>query len=132
MSTQIIQSDRLTIRHVLYANAVLSAACGALFVAAARPVAAFLGLDAWGVILDLGLVMIAYAALLYFNIKRAAISRNFVLFTVIADSLWVAGSILLLLAGWVPFTVDGRWAVGLIALGTDIFATLQFLAWRKM
>jgi hypothetical protein len=39
---------------------------------------------------------------------------------------------MLLLTNWVPFTVEGKWAVGIIAAIVDVFATLQFIEWRKM
>ena len=97
-----------------------------------RQISALLGVDATGVLFDLGLVALGYAALLLFTARRLSISRGFVLFTVIADSTWVAVSILLLLTGWVPFSVEGKWAVGLAAMIVDVFATLQFLAWRTM
>jgi len=132
MSTKVIQKNNLSIRHILYGNAVFSGLSGIIFTLASRQISAFLGLDAQWVILDLGLMMIGYAALLYFTAARTSISRGFVLFTVIADSVWVAASILLLLTGWVPFSVAGKWTVGITAMIVDIFATLQFIEWRKM
>jgi hypothetical protein len=45
---------------------------------------------------------------------------------------WGLASIILLLAGWPPFSPAGKWAVGIVAIIVDLFATLQFLQWRKM
>jgi hypothetical protein len=44
----------------------------------------------------------------------------------------VLASIILLVTGWIPFSVAGNWAVGIVAMIVDLFATLQFLGWRKM
>ena len=59
-------------------------------------------------------------------------SRQFALFVICVDSAWVLGSILLLLTNWLPLSVEGKWTVGLVAVIVDMFATLQFLEWRKM
>jgi hypothetical protein len=80
----------------------------------------------------LAVVMFGYAALIAFNTQRAAISRGFTLFTVIGDSAWVLGSVLLLVLPFFNFTTDAKWAIGITAICVDIFATLQFLEWRKM
>jgi len=71
-------------------------------------------------------------SLIYVNASRAEVSRSFVLFAIFGDSAWVVLSIMLLLTNWVPFTVEGKWAIGVIAAIVDVFATLQFLEWRKM
>jgi hypothetical protein len=120
------------IRSILYANAIFSGVSGLLFVIASQPIAGFLGMNMPLAILILGFGLVGYAALLYLNASRPEISRSFVLFTVVADSVWVLLSILLLLTNWMPFTVPGKWAVGIVAVIVDIFATLQFFEWRKM
>lgn len=132
MYTQTIQKNTFSIRHILVGNAVFSAVSGVFLTLAPRPVSTFLGLDDSRAIFILGLVAITYAVLLFYSASRPPVSRGFVLFTVLADSLWVAVSILLLVTGWVPFSVEGKWAVGIAAMLVDVFATLEFLAWRKM
>jgi hypothetical protein len=120
------------IRRILYGNAMFSGVSGLLFLFASTPIARFLGLDASLPILILGIVLLGYAALLYTNASRQGILASFVLFAVIGDSVWVLISLLLLLTNWLPFSVEGRWAVGIIAVIVDVFATFQFLEWRKM
>jgi hypothetical protein len=120
-----------TLRRVLQANAVSSATSGLFFLVLRTPLAEFLGVDPM-VITELMFVMFAYAALItYFN-SRPVLSRGFVLFTVFGDSAWVLLSIALLTFNWLPFSVEAKWAIGIIALVVDLFATLQFLGWRKM
>ena len=128
MNTQINQS---TLRHILNANAMFSATSGIFFIVAAKPLAAFLGTMPV-VMYALAVVMFGYTALIAFNTNRPAISRAFTLFTVIGDSAWVLLSILLLVTPWFTFTADAKWAIGITAICVDIFATLQFLEWRKM
>ncbi|MBI3166985.1 MAG: hypothetical protein HYZ22_00795 [Chloroflexi bacterium] len=130
MITSIRQTS---IRRILFGNAIFSGVSGLLFTFASASVARFLGIEnASRVILLLGIGLVGYVALIYVNASRTEISRSFVLFAVIGDSTWVLLSIVLLLTGWVPFSVEGKWVVGIIAAIVDVFATLQFLEWRKM
>ena len=126
MNTQIDQSN---LRHILNANAMFSATSGLFFLLAAKPLAGFLGTTPI-VMYTLAIVMFGYAVLIAFNTYRPVINREFTLFTVIGDSAWVLLSILLLLTPW--FTSDAKWAIGVTAIFVDIFATIQFLEWRKM
>lgn len=128
MNTQINQS---TLRHILNANAMFSATSGIFFILAAKPLATFLGTIPV-VMYMLAAVMFSYAALIAFNTNRPIISREFTLFTVTGDSAWVLLSILLIITPWFTFTLDAKWAIGITAICVDIFATLQFLEWRKM
>lgn len=127
-----ISTNQSPIRRILLGNTIFSGVGGLLLIVAARPVANFLGLDASLAILIIGIGLLGYAGLLYINAARTEVSRSFVLFAIIADTTWVLLSILLLLTGWVSFSVEGKWAVGILAVIVDIFATLQFLEWRKM
>jgi hypothetical protein len=126
-------NDQTTLRRILIGNAIFSGVSGLLFLVASISIARFLGIEnASPVILIIGVGLAGYAFLIYRNASRGEISKSFVLTAVIADSTWVLLSLVLLLASWVPFTVEGKWAVGIIAAIVDIFATLQFLEWRKM
>ena len=126
-----IQTHPSNLRHILNANAMFSATSGLFFLLAARPLANFLGTTP-PVMYILAAIMFGYAALIAFHTQRPAISRDFALFTVIGDSAWVLLSILLLLAPGLDFSSEAKWAIGITAVCVDIFATLQFLEWRKM
>lgn len=125
-------NSQIAIRRILLSNAIFSGVSGLLFTFASASVTRFLGVDASIVILLIGIGLAGYAFLIYQNASRSDISKAFVLTAVIADSTWVLLSLVLLLTSWVPFTAGGKWAVGIIAAIVDIFATLQFLEWRKM
>ncbi|OGO73835.1 MAG: hypothetical protein A3K41_08090 [Chloroflexi bacterium RIFOXYD12_FULL_57_15] len=119
-------NPQFTLRRVLDANAVFSATSGLFFLVAARPLAEFLGTTPL-VMTILTIILFGYAALIAFNTSRPAISRGSALFTVIGDSAWVLGSILLLVLPLFDFTSDAKWAIGITAICVDMFATLQFL-----
>ena len=123
--------NTLTLRRVLDANAVFSATSGLFFLLAAKPLAEFLGASPLGMTI-LAVVLFGYAALIAFNSSRPAIRRGFALFAIISDSVWVLASILLLVAPWFAFSGEAKWAIGITAICVDVFATLQFLEWRKM
>jgi len=99
---------------------------------ASRPIAEFIGLDMPLAILAIGVGLVGYAALIYVIASHPQSSSRFVICAVVCDSLWVLLSIILLLTNWVPFTLGGKWAVGIVAAIVDVFATLQFFEWRKM
>jgi hypothetical protein len=127
------KSQFSNIRRILYANAIFSGLSGLIFTFASKTIAAFLGLaSSSAIILALGIGLMIFADVIYIFAKKEKISKSFVLFIIIGDSLWVMGSIVLLITNWVPFTVEGKWAIGIIAVIVDLFATLQFFEWRKM
>lgn len=124
-------NNQSTLQHVLHTNAVFSFTSGLFFLLARRPLTEFLGTSAM-VMNVLAFIMFGYALLIAANIFRPEINRGFVLFTVLGDSAWVVGSILLLLLPFFSFSSDAKWAIGITAICVDILATLQFLEWRKM
>jgi len=128
MNTQNNQSNLL---HILNANAMFSFTSGLFFILARNPLGEFLGASST-LMTILAVVMFFYAGLIAFNTQRGEIKRGFTLFTVIGDSAWVLASILLLVLSAFNFTADAKWAIGITAICVDIFATIQFLEWRKM
>ena len=124
-------NNQPNLHHVLHTNAVFSFTSGLFFLLARRPLTEFLGASAM-VMNVLAFVMFGYALLIAANIFRPQINRDFVLFTILGDSAWVVGSILLLLLPFFSFSSDAKWAIGITAICVDILATLQFLEWRKM
>ena len=124
-------NNQSTLHRVLYTNAIFSATSGLFFLVARHPLAEFLGAST-AVMYMLALVMFGYALLIAASIFRPEIKRGFVFFTVIGDSAWVLGSILLLVLPIFSFSSDAKWAIGMTAICVDILATLQFLEWRKM
>lgn len=81
------------------------------------------------VMLELGLVLAAYAGLLVTMAGRARIARGFVAITVLGDGLWVLGTLVLPLAAGNAFSPWGRIALLLVAADT---ALLGILKWRAL
>jgi hypothetical protein len=120
------------LRRVLQANGIFSGLSGVAFILAARPLAAFLGLAAPVILMGIGLGLLLYAVALFREAARETIDRQFVIAAIIMDAAWVVGSIVLLLTGWVPFTLAGKWAIALVADLVAIFAGLQFYGLRRL
>jgi hypothetical protein len=59
------------------------------------------------------------------------INTNLVWAVIIADVAWVAGSVVLLLSGWVPLTTAGKWLVALLADAVGILAVIQYIGLRR-
>ena len=127
------KSEFTSIRHILYANAIFSGGSGLFFTFSSKTIAAFLGVASSSrIVLALGIGLMVFADIIYIFAKQEDVSKGFVLFIIIADSIWVVASILLLLTTWITFSFEGKWTIGIIAMIVDLFATSQFLEWRKM
>jgi len=131
MTTQTIPNDSL-LRRALLGNTLFSGLSGVIAAVAAGPLAAFLGLSSPIILIILGLGLIGYAVGLYRMATRQPISRNDALFAVVADTVWVVASLVLLLIGWPPFTTAGRWLVVIIADIVAVFAIVQFIGLRRL
>jgi len=128
--TQTVQESKL-LRQALRGNGVFSAVSGLTLIIAARPIAAFMGL-AWPLALTItGLVLLPYAAVLFWATSQAEIDPRLAKTAVVLDGLWVIGSVLLLLSDWLNLTVAGNWTVALLAEAVLTFAILQALGLRR-
>jgi hypothetical protein len=116
---------------ILLANAVFCGTRGLIFALAARPLSAFLNTIPL-VMTVLGLGLLLYGAWVGYTVTRPVVLRGFSLFLILADSAWVLLSILLLVLPIFNFAADAKWAIGITAIVVDLFATLQFLEWRRM
>lgn len=124
-------SDQLNLSRILLANGVFCSTSGLIFTLAANPLAGFLNtLPLVMTILGIGLLL--YGMFIMYMSMRPVITKGFTMFTVLADSAWVLFSVLLLVLPIFKFTVDTKWAIGIVAVVVDVFATLQFMEWRKM
>ena len=135
MKTQSLDktSDRSNLlRQALRGNGLFSALSGLIFLFGARPLATFMGLPWPAALMGVGLVTILYAALLLWMTAQPAINRSFARATVVLDASWVIASVAILLAGWPPLTVAGKWTVALLAEVVAVFAILQAAGLRRL
>src|ERR1700752_1520937 len=91
------------LRYALLADAVASGATGLLMIAGAGLLEGLLGLPV-ALMREAGLLLVPYVALVAVVGTRAAISRPAVKAIIVLNALWVAGSALLLLSGYVAPT----------------------------
>jgi hypothetical protein len=136
MSTQSInklQGQANLWRRVLRGNGLFSGISGLVLLVGAQPVAAFLGLE-WPVaLMSLGVTLLAFAAVLFWITAQESVARPFVQFVFLLDVAWVVGSAAILLAGWLPLTVAGKWVVALLAEVVAIFAALEgYVLWQDV
>ena len=133
MNTHLTTGDSSTLlRRALVANALFSGASGMFLALGARTVGSFLGLDNALVLTIAGVLLIIYAADLFYVATRPAVSRTAAWLAVALDLLWVAGSAAILLGGWLPLTTAGKWAVGAVAELVFLFALFQYLGIRRL
>jgi hypothetical protein len=135
MNTQAVQQGKdgfNTLRRAIQGNGAFSLTSGLVLALGAKPIAAFMGLGATAVFVTLGIVLLIYGADLFWVASKAEIDRRLAWTAVILDILWIAGSYLLLLAGWLPLTVAGKWTIVLLAEVVSIFAIWQYVGLRRM
>jgi hypothetical protein len=117
-------SRAAVLRLVLKLDAVVTAANGVAYLAAAGPLEDLLGVDP-AVQRPIGAFLMLFAAGVWLVATRDAISRRAVLAVAAANALWVIGSLSVAIAGASsPTTVGTVWIV-LQALVVGGFATLQ-------
>jgi hypothetical protein len=122
------------LRHVLWADAVASAATGLVMIAGAGALESLLGLPS-ALTREAGLVLMPFAALVAIVATRARISRAAVWTIIAANAAWTIGSFGLsfgLLAGGVATTTLGYAFVIAQALAVAILAELEYAGLRAL
>lgn len=124
-------NDRL-LRTALRGNGLFSAVSGAVLVIASRPLAETIGFPWPNALFILGIILLLYALDLFWFTSRETLNMTFAWVAIILDVAWVIGSIALLLADPLGFTVAGKWFIGLIAEAVALFALVQWLGVRRL
>ena len=118
------------LRQALLADAVTSAACALLLIAAAGPLAGLLGLPA-GLLRGAGIVLVPFVALLAVMAMRDSLPRILVWAVIAGNALWAVESALLLASGRVEPTRAGYAFVVAQAIVVAMYAQLQFMGLRR-
>ena len=119
------------LRYALIADAVASGFTGLLMIAGADLLTGLLGLPAV-LMREAGLLLIPYVVFVAFVGTRETISRPAVRAIIALNVLWVAGSAVLLVGGWVTPTALGYAFVSAQAAAVAVFAELQFIGLRRI
>ena len=82
-------------------------------------------------LLETGLFLIAYTALVGWLASRTVVMRPLVLLVVVGNAAWTVGSIALLFSGAVSPNLLGELMIVAQAIATGVFAELQYVGLRK-
>ena len=120
----------LLLRRAIQADAIVTGAVALLQTFGAGLLAPLLNLPQ-SLVLETGLFLIAYTALVGWLAARAAVPKPLVLLVVIGNAAWTVGSIALLLSGAVSPNIAGEFMVVAQAIATGVFAELQYIGLRR-
>lgn len=120
----------LLLRRAIQIDAVVSGAMALLLTFAAGALAPLLQLPEV-LLLESGLFLIAYVALIGWLGLRATMPKLLVLAVIIGNAAWTLGSIGLLFSGAVSPNLLGQLFIAAQAIAVGVFAELQFMGLRK-
>ncbi len=120
----------IPLRTALVLDAVASGATGLLAIVASGFLGWLLELPP-GLLLGAGLVLVPYVLFVIYTATRATIPRGAVRVVILANFLWAAASVLLLLSGWVSPNALGVAFVLAQAAVVALFGQLQVMALRQ-
>ena len=116
---------------VLRADGAFALFSGLILIVGANPLAELIELSQAIALVVVGVVLLGYAAMLFFvagrNLEQAGAKLAIVL-----NILWVIVSYAGLLFGWFPVNTAGKWAIALVAEAVLIFAIIEFIALRRV
>ncbi|NEV76484.1 hypothetical protein DYI24_05435 [Rhodopseudomonas sp. BR0C11] len=118
------------LRRALQADAVVSGAMALLLSLAAGTLSRLLALPQ-PLLLETGLFLIGYAALVGWLGTRSVLPRTLVLIVIGGNALWTLASVALLLSGAVAPNALGIAFVLMQATAVGIFAELQFIGLKR-
>jgi hypothetical protein len=118
------------LRYALVGNATFSTTTGLFIIIAHEWIARLLGLPGGGSLLGLGIGLLVFAATLLINARRPELRLAEAWAVVLMDLAWVAGSYVILLVA--PFTVEGKWAIAIVADMVLVFAVLQWMGIHRI
>jgi hypothetical protein len=120
----------LLLRRAIQIDAIVSGATALLLTFATGLLAPLLHLPE-ALLLESGLFLIAYAALVGWLGTRATMPKLLVLVIIIGNALWTLGSIGLLFSGAVTPNLLGQIFVAAQAIAVGVFAELQYIGLRR-
>lgn len=82
------------------------------------------------VMLEIGILLAAYAALLFVMSLRPMVNRGFLAFTAIGDALWVLGTMTLLALAGPAFSLWGALVLLVVAADTGLLGLWKWRALR--
>jgi hypothetical protein len=121
----------MTSHRILQLNAGSTAACAIGMLATRGTLYSYFGLGGPLVLDALAIGLLAYLGALAFAAARQPVARHALLAFTVADGLWVAASVVVLLWFWGQLAPIARFLVIAVGLVVEMFATLQLRAARS-
>lgn len=120
------------LRAALKTNAAFSLLSGLALTFASGPLARYMGFDRPALLIVVGVMLLIFAADVYWVATRPEIDLRWAKVIFWADIGWILGSALLLITGLAGFNTAGRWLVVIIADIVAAFAVWQGIGiWKK-
>ncbi|MGI9204255.1 MAG: hypothetical protein ACR2Q3_09605 [Woeseiaceae bacterium] len=131
MANVITSDDAKLLFNALGANGVFSGVSGLIMVFASDAIAEFLGLSQSRLIFELGMMLIAFGAILVFYYRRKRIHIASAIVITMLDLGWVIGSAVLVVAMPELFSTAGIVAVIAVAvIVLTLFDLQAYAIWR--
>ncbi|MDX1383824.1 MAG: hypothetical protein R3190_09300 [Thermoanaerobaculia bacterium] len=118
------------LRYALRADAVFCALAAVDALLFSERIAELLGIAEPRIVSALGVGLLAWAVHLVVASRRDTLSLKEAWYFVGGGLLWIVGSVGLILAG--PFSTQGNWLVGLVAVAVLAFTEAQYLGIRRL
>lgn len=115
------------LNNTLKINAVFSLISGLDFIIFDKTIAGILSEKDMGSLMPTGISLIVFAIFVFAVSQMKKINRWLVGAIILMDSLWVIGSVFLLIAGANIFSITGLILIAVIAVIISIFAVFQIL-----
>jgi hypothetical protein len=125
-----VHDSTIFLRRSLQLDGVASGLTGLLLLVAAGPISTLIGVSAPVVARIVGAGLVAFAAALVWNARRATVARGEVVLTVALNVTWVVGSAVLIVLG--PLTLLGNLAVAAVAAAVLGFTVLEVVGLRRL
>lgn len=125
-----IDKNTVLLRRALLANGTFSTLSGLGFTVGAKPIASFIGIDQWWLVLAVGISLLVFAAGLFANALRAEVNLAEARIAIVLDFLWVLGSGGVIALG--VFSTGGNWGTAIVADVVLVFAVLQTVGLRRV
>jgi len=127
---QKMEESQGLLKRALTGNAMFSGLSGTAILLANRWLVKFLGLPDKVSLAILGVSLLVYAAVLWFNARRPKLRIIDAWVAVVMDAVWVLGSYILIFV--IPFSLAGKWVVARVAELVLAFAVCQWLGIRRI
>ncbi len=121
-----------TLKNVLLINAVSSGATGLGLVAAPGFVANLFAVSLTAPFIAVGIFLFLFASMVYWVSRKNPINESAVRLIIILDSLWVAGSISIILFQLFDLSNLGYLVIGVVAAWVGLMAWLQYNGVKHM